>query len=95
MPIHFVLADVATREHNDLVRRHDLVYERIRKAMQEGAPHLLIVTDRSIHLWVQAEKADRRVDFRDEGAAKTGNPTLIPASGLPNLRARLRPKTDA
>ncbi len=68
IPIHFVLADMATREYDNFVC-HDLADERIRKAVQERAPHLLVFAHCGVHLRMQAQKADGRVDFRDERSA--------------------------
>ncbi|CAN5376537.1 hypothetical protein BH09GEM1_BH09GEM1_05210 [soil metagenome] len=95
IPIHFVLADVPTGKDDDLVCRDNLVDERVWKAMEECTPHLLIVAHRGVHLRVQAEKADRRVELGDEGASEARNTTLVPATGFPDFCTCLRPEAGA
>jgi len=85
---------MATREYDYFVR-DDLVDQRIRKAVQQRAPHLLVVTHRRLHGWMQTENADRRVYFRNEGASQANHAAFVPAPGLSNLCARLRPEAHA
>ena len=86
---------MATREYDDFLRRQDLVDERVRKPVQECSSHLFVGTHRRVHLGVQAEEADRRVDLRDKRAAETTDASLVLATGLSKFRARLRPKAHA
>ena len=77
------------------MRRQSLVDERIRKPVQKRASHVLVSAHRGVHLRVKPEKADRRVDLRDEGTPEALNATLVPATGLSNLGACFWPKTHA
>jgi len=77
---------MATREYDDCVR-DDLVDKRIRKSVQQRAPHPLVVTYRCVHVWVQTVKADRRVDFRDEGTESQQRAFRTSRGPLESLRA--------
>ena len=79
-PIDFVLAHVAAREDDTLLLVHHSVHERVRKPMQQRAPHTAIVTYRRVHLGVQQKEGERGVELGDERTSQAGYTPLIPAT---------------
>ena len=92
IPIDFVLPNVATCEHDDLVRGHSFVHEGIRKSVQKRSPHSAILAHDGVHLRMEPEEGQRGVKFGDKHTTESGRLIFVPAARLANFCARLGAK---
>ena len=89
------LANVPAGEDDNVVLGYDLVNKTVWEAAEQGTAYDVVIRKRVVHARDDSHELHRNVELAQERTAQASDLDVVPATGLADLRARLRSKPNA